>query len=461
MALVLDTVVGMALAYVGGNAAGPGVDVGSARFWVSTIWFLLVVGAIARATMTANRLGGLVLTRDQQLAALTATSTDWFWEATLSPADPPGLVFTASSPAVSDLLGYPASEVVGRPVDQFVWPEDRALARAAVERALSGPADGEQADTVQLRWRHVEGHPVLMAGKTVPVLDRAGSVVGLRGARRPATSEVEAAARDRLVAIRHRVSEVLESEAITVALQPIVGLQDGRLYGVEVLARFPDQRGPDIWFAEAQEVGLGVDLELAALCSGLKLFDSLPDDVGLSVNASPGLIRDARAREALFGERVPIDRVTLEMTEHAVVASYEDVHQALAPLRERGLCLAVDDTGAGYASFAHVLRLRPDTIKLDRSLIGGIDGDQARRAFVTAVVLLALELGAVVTGEGVETPGELSVLQMLGLDRAQGYYLARPSSDPEVWKGWWRRDWERDAQPTQATTASNATTKPA
>jgi EAL domain-containing protein (putative c-di-GMP-specific phosphodiesterase class I) len=88
--------------------------------------------------------------------------------------------------------------------------------------------------------------------------------------------------------------------------------------------------------------------------------------------------------------------------------------------------LAVDDTGAGYASFAHVLRLRPDDIKLDRSLVAGIDSDAARRAFVTAIVLLALELEAAVTGEGVETPGELATLNTLGVDRAQGYHLGSP-----------------------------------
>ena len=101
----------------------------------------------------------------------------------------------------------------------------------------------------------------------------------------------------------------------------------------------------------------------------------------------------------------------------------------------------MDDTGAGYASFAHVLRLRPDVIKLDRSLLADIDHDAARRAFVTAVVLMALELGARVTAEGVETAAELDTLAALGVDTVQGFLLARPSTDPAVWARWAGRDW--------------------
>jgi predicted signal transduction protein with EAL and GGDEF domain len=114
------------------------------------------------------------------------------------------------------------------------------------------------------------------------------------------------------------------------------------------------------------------------------------------------------------------------------------------------LRLAVGDTGAGYASFAHVLSLRPDDIKLDRSLVAGIDSDAARRAYDTAIVLLALELGAAVTGEGVETPDELATLNTLGVDRAQGYHLGRPTLSRATWDSWQQRRWLPPTAPARA-----------
>jgi EAL domain-containing protein (putative c-di-GMP-specific phosphodiesterase class I) len=137
----------------------------------------------------------------------------------------------------------------------------------------------------------------------------------------------------------------------------------------------------------------------------------------------------------------------VEITEHRPVACYDDVLAALRPLREQGLHLAVDDTGAGYASFQHVLRLRPESIKLDRSLLSEITTDPARRSLVTAIVLLALDLGATVVAEGVEDEAELCALADLGVHLAQGYLLARPASDAAVQASWARLDW-RPALPS-------------
>ena len=101
---------------------------------------------------------------------------------------------------------------------------------------------------------------------------------------------------------------------------------------------------------------------------------------------------------------------------------------------------AIDDTGAGYASLSHVLKLHPDIIKLDRDLIDTLDTDAARRSLVTALVLLALDIGATVTGEGVETVGPARGAHSLGVDQAQGYHLARPSTDRSDWDRWWTHD---------------------
>jgi EAL domain-containing protein (putative c-di-GMP-specific phosphodiesterase class I) len=92
--------------------------------------------------------------------------------------------------------------------------------------------------------------------------------------------------------------------------------------------------------------------------------------------------------------------------------------------------IAVDDTGAGYAGFQHLLRLRPHILKLDITLTRGIDADPIRRSLAAALVTFATEIGANIIAEGVEIPGELTTLQHLGIPWGQGYHLARPGPLP-------------------------------
>jgi EAL domain-containing protein (putative c-di-GMP-specific phosphodiesterase class I) len=96
----------------------------------------------------------------------------------------------------------------------------------------------------------------------------------------------------------------------------------------------------------------------------------------------------------------------------------------------------VDDAGAGYSSFHHIVQLRPDIIKLDRELVRDVDTDAARRALASAVLLFALELPASVTAEGVETEAQLEALDLLGVDAVQGFHVARPTTSSAVWRSW-------------------------
>ena len=121
-----------------------------------------------------------------------------------------------------------------------------------------------------------------------------------------------------------------------------------------------------------------------------------------------------------------IGRIVLEITENAPIADYDAFTSALAPLRARGLQLAIDDTGAGFASMRHILRLDPDIIKLDRSIIELIDRDRPTRALAAALTMFATESGMSVIAEGIETRSQLAVLQTLGVNTGQGYLLGRP-----------------------------------
>ncbi len=237
-------------------------------------------------------------------------------------------------------------------------------------------------------------------------------------------------------AARHRVADLVDQRGVEIALQPIIDLATGRLVGAEALARFPDGRCADTWFEEASTTGQALDLDRLAFTSACRASSALPEGCYLSVNATPELLLSGNLVATLVEQHVPLHRLVIEVTEHVKISSYGDLKACLLELRERGARLAIDDTGAGYASFNHVLQLRPDIIKIDRSLIADLTEDPARRSLVTALVLLALDLDATVVAEGVETASELTTLGALGVDYAQGYLLARPSTDRLRWERW-------------------------
>jgi EAL domain-containing protein (putative c-di-GMP-specific phosphodiesterase class I) len=234
---------------------------------------------------------------------------------------------------------------------------------------------------------------------------------------------------------RARVRRVLAERSLWVVFQPIVSLDTLTLVGLEALARFPGPAayGPEQWFADATAAGLGVELEELALSVALASVGELPGTAYLSVNASPAYVASGGVLRALVASTVPPDRVVVEVTEHSSVSDYATLGAGLAGLRERGVRVAVDDAGAGFASFRHIITLAPDTIKIDRALVHSIDADPARRAFAAAVVMFALDRGAAVVAEGVETQAELETVTLLGMDAAQGFLLARPDRDPGRW----------------------------
>lgn len=240
----------------------------------------------------------------------------------------------------------------------------------------------------------------------------------------------QAAERRRAEALRQserRIERVLAEDLLSMVFQPIVSLVDGRLVGVEALARFEAEprRSPNEWFAEANAVGRGVDLELHAVRCALAQLDELGFGAYMSVNTSPATI-GPRLTSLLAG--FPGRRIVLELTEHSEVGDYEALVDGLVPSRRQGIRVAADDTGAGYSGLQHLLRLRPDVIKLDIGLTRHIDEDPARRALASALVTFAAEIGAVLVAEGVETVGELRALRTLGIPAAQGYRLAKPGS---------------------------------
>lgn len=233
---------------------------------------------------------------------------------------------------------------------------------------------------------------------------------------------------DALEAARRRTIRAISGEGRSLALQPVVDVLTGVATGVEALARFDSPQPPDVWFAQAEPVGLRLPLEIAAARSALTALDR-PGHVGyLSLNLSAEAILSPEF-PALVAATDP-RRLVVEITEHAAVDDYEALTRALCRPRAAGVRLAVDDAGAGYASLRHILKLRPDFIKIDLSLVRDIHDDPVRQALATSLVSFARNVDAILVAEGVEVQDELDMLVALGVRHMQGYLLCPPCADP-------------------------------
>jgi diguanylate cyclase (GGDEF)-like protein len=247
------------------------------------------------------------------------------------------------------------------------------------------------------------------------------------------------------------LTRTLESEDVDVAFQPVVDLSSRRVLGVEALARFPAPfQRPDTTLAAAQRLGLGLELERLVIIEAWKVLPELRAGQFLGLNLSPDALLEL-ARRANERNDLPLEKLVIEVTEHAVVDSYGPLMEQLGPLRARGLRVAVDDAGAGYASLRHILELRPDFVKIDRSLIDGMAGDRAKRVAVGAFRSLAHDLRASVIAEGVERLEDLEVACELGIEAAQGFLLGRPTTAREPLSLWldpsWRAHVSREPAP--------------
>jgi EAL domain-containing protein (putative c-di-GMP-specific phosphodiesterase class I) len=227
-------------------------------------------------------------------------------------------------------------------------------------------------------------------------------------------------------ALRGDIERFVSGHGVWMVFQSIVDLETRHRIGEEALARFGSipVKAPDQWFAEATALELGLQLQLRTLKESLEALPKIPDGAFLSVNCSHHAAGSSEFADQLEGVE---GRLVLEITEHEAIEDYGALAEALAPLRERGLRVAVDDVGAGYASLRHALQLAPDMVKMDISLTRGIDRDPGRRALAAALISFAGETNMMIVAEGVETAGELHALRELGVRYGQGFYLSRPS----------------------------------
>ena len=348
------------------------------------------------------------------------------------------------------MLMEPPPSVPGRPRstppgDQapVPLPDDELLAirqQAAwiIEQVLAG--EKRQPDSVaeQLR-KQLEAHP---GRPEIALAEHLAFLRSLTHLQPPAESGPPSSPRLSATEPRDsmstRVEKVLRDRMLVTALQPILELSTRTVVGVEALTRFVSDGGDTAgeWFAAAAEAQVETELEFAALECALTAADQLPAQLYVALKVSPATCLHPLLPGLLEESETKLDRVVLELTEPLTPEQPTALVTALAPLRRRGVRLAVAQFGTYRDSIRHIRQLGPDIIKLDRGFVAGIDRDAGRHALGEVMAVFAQQLGAEFIAEGIEKPQELAAVAGLGVGAGQGYYLGKPSIRPLDWAGW-------------------------
>ncbi|MGY1620404.1 putative bifunctional diguanylate cyclase/phosphodiesterase [Geodermatophilus sp. SYSU D00691] len=235
----------------------------------------------------------------------------------------------------------------------------------------------------------------------------------------------------------------IEEGQLRLLFQPVVGVEERRVLGLEALVRWEHPElgtvPPDEFISLAEADGLIVPLQRWVLREAVGTLAPLlaeGRDLQLGVNVSlrhlqAGCLAPDVAR-ALAEAGVPPHRLMVELTESVLMSAEDRFEGDLSTLHEMGVVISLDDFGKGYSSLARLARLPVDVIKMDRDFVGHIEGDPRSAALVGSVVELGRTLGMDVVAEGVETPGQLAVLRELGCRFLQGYLLGRPVAPEQL-----------------------------
>lgn len=226
---------------------------------------------------------------------------------------------------------------------------------------------------------------------------------------------------------RSQISAVLDTGGPEMAYQPIMDLRSHMegapmVIGHEALARFPDG-SPAQWLEAAGHAGSRLDLELSAMGAAVAGFGAAHSGF-LTVNLSDQTLLSPDLPAALEG--IEPGLVVLELSDAALIKSYELTRKAVEGLRDRGYRLAIDNVGSGEIDLWSIIRLQPEILKVDMSLVRGVDAQASNRAIIRGLAAMAADLGILTVAEGIETIEERDALVDIGVEFGQGYLLGRP-----------------------------------
>lgn len=219
------------------------------------------------------------------------------------------------------------------------------------------------------------------------------------------------------------------------AFQPIVQINNSQIFGFEALARLTESTAfPNIGelFPFAEKIGQLYPIE--TLCRRKAILAApgvLTDREALFLNIDPQVLSDpdfssGQTRKLLLEQGLRPSDVVLEITERSAIKDFARFRQALDHYRSQGYRIALDDVGAGYSSLQSIAELHPDFLKIDRSLVGGVNSDPIKWALLETFVSFSKRIGCRTLAEGIETAEELKTVVQLGVDYVQGFFLARP-----------------------------------
>lgn len=242
---------------------------------------------------------------------------------------------------------------------------------------------------------------------------------------------------------RHGVSELLMSVAAAIHsgsteahFQPIVDWK-GKVYAHEALSRFPGPDGkwidPVKMFQAAREADLIRELDVACAVNALRCASALPPQTKIFVNLNRETLLDQESLEHIWGQGwFDTRRIVIEITEQSLVRQSLQLMRVMEGLRARGVQLALDDAGGGAVSLREAAELKPNFIKLDKSIIRDIHDTEAKRKIVLSLSVFAKSMDALTIAEGIETELEWNYLKNAGVDLGQGYLIGKPQASPVV-----------------------------
>ncbi len=234
----------------------------------------------------------------------------------------------------------------------------------------------------------------------------------------------------------YSVNKIIAQKNIRMLAQPIINVATGEVKAWEMLTRGPKGTGlesPLQLFSVARQTGLLYDLEMIVFEKILAQINATGCTQDIFINFTPitlgndRFIRDIKKMLAK-NINIPPRQLTLEITERDSIDGMENFLYNIKVLRTLGFRIAVDDTGAGYASLHSISEIMPDIIKIDRSVIQDIDKNSVKESMLQGLLLIAREAGSLVVAEGIENKEEASVLSRNNVDLAQGYYYSRPTA---------------------------------
>ncbi|GAA5193102.1 hypothetical protein GCM10023346_16870 [Arthrobacter gyeryongensis] len=343
---------------------------------------------------------------------------------------------STKKPSLTDAGMRASPETVEPPLEQLCGLRLQVL--EIIEEVLSDSSQATDAVREELR-QHIAAHP---GRPEEALLEHLSSLRSEQPAPQDAPDEPEPEPEQREPESQHpssaRLEAVLRDRMLMTAFQPVFDLTTATVVGAEALTRFVSDSGDpaDYWFAEAGDSGLRTDLEFAALESGLEAALKLPPHLFVALKLSDEVCLDPRLPGLFDQSPLAPARVILEISGRFPQEQAASLDAALAPLRSAGVRLSIENTGSFFAGASHILRLKPEMIKLERNLTAGLELDSLRQELVEAEVAFAREIGAALTAQRIETKDELAALAGLGVTLGQGYHLGRPSVQPSEWAKW-------------------------